>query len=41
MIIYDIYIQSIFGVILITIAFISSIIGFFKENKKHEPITIK
>ncbi len=34
MIIYNIYIQSIFGVILISIAFISSIIGFVKENKR-------
>ena len=33
MIIYDIYINSIFGVILISIAFISSIIGFLKEYK--------
>ena len=33
MIIYNIYIQSVFGVVLISIAFISSIIGFLKENK--------
>jgi len=33
MIIYDIYINSVFGVILISIAFISSIVGFSKENK--------
>ena len=33
MIIYDIYIQSILGVILISVAFISSLVGFFKENK--------
>ena len=33
MIIYDIYIKSIFGVILISIAFISSIVGFLRENK--------
>lgn len=31
MIVYDIYIKSIFGVILISIAFISSIIGYFKD----------
>ena len=31
-IIYNIYIKSIFGVILISIAFISSILGFLKEN---------
>ena len=36
MIVYDIYIQSIFGVILISIAFISSIVGFIKENNKVE-----
>jgi len=34
MIVYDIYIQSILGVILISVAFISSLIGFIKENKK-------
>lgn len=34
MIVYDIYIKSIFGVILISIAFITSILGFLKENKK-------
>ena len=34
MIVYDIYIQSILGVILISVAFISSLIGFVKENKK-------
>lgn len=33
MIIYDIYIKSVFGVILISIAFISSIVGFLRENK--------
>ena len=33
MIIYNIYIKSILGVILISIAFISSIIGVLKENK--------
>lgn len=33
MIIYDIYIKSVFGVILISIAFVSSIVGFLKENK--------
>ena len=32
MIVYDIYIKSILGVILITIAFVNSIIGFLKEN---------
>lgn len=31
MIIYDVYIKSIFGVILITISFISSIIGYLRE----------
>ena len=36
MIIYDIYIKSVFGVILISIAFISSIVGFSKENKYSE-----
>lgn len=35
MIIYDIYIQSILGVILISVAFISSLLGFFKENKQN------
>ena len=33
MIVYDIYIKSIFGVILISIAFISSISGYLKENR--------
>lgn len=33
MIVYDVYIKSILGVLLITIAFINSIIGFLKENK--------
>ena len=33
MIVYDIYIKSVFGVILISIAFVSSIIGYWKENK--------
>lgn len=33
MIVYDIYIKSIFGVILISIAFISSIVGFLKEYR--------
>lgn len=33
MIIYNAYIKSIFGVILISTAFISSVVGFFKENK--------
>lgn len=37
MIVYDIYIKSIFGVILISIAFISSIVGFLKENKEVKP----
>ena len=32
MIIYDIYIKSVLGVILISIAFISSIIGYYKEK---------
>ncbi len=36
MIIYDIYIKSVFGVILISIAFISSIVGFLKENKQNQ-----
>ena len=36
MIVYNIYIKSIFGVILISIAFISSIVGFLKENKYKE-----
>ena len=36
MIVYDIYINSVFGVILISIAFISSIVGFVKENKCNE-----
>lgn len=35
MIIYNVHIKSIFGVILITVAFISSIVGFLKENKKY------
>lgn len=34
MIIYDVYIKSVFGVILITISFISSIIGYLMEHKK-------
>ena len=34
MIVYDIYIQSILGVILISVAFISSLIGFIKESKR-------
>lgn len=34
MIIYDIYIKSVLGVIMISMAFISSIVGFAKENKK-------
>ena len=33
MIIYDVYIKSIFGVILITISFISSIVGYLMEIK--------
>lgn len=33
MIIYDVYIKSIFGVILITISFISSIVGYLIEIK--------
>jgi len=40
MIIYNIYIKSIFGVILISIAFISSIVVFLKEkkqNQEHKP----
>ena len=36
MIIYDIYIYSVFGVILMSIAFISSITGFIKEHKCKE-----
>ena len=36
MIVYNIYIKSILGVILISIAFISSIIGYLKENKYNE-----
>ncbi len=36
MIIYDISIKSVFGVILISIAFISSIVGLLKENKCNE-----
>lgn len=38
MIIYHIYIQSILGMILISVAFISSLVGFFKENKKRNRI---
>jgi len=34
MIVYDIYIGSIFGVVLISIAFVNSSVGFVKENKK-------
>lgn len=34
MIVYDIYIKSIFGIIFMSIAFISSIMGFYKENNK-------
>ena len=34
MIVYDIYIGSIFGVVLISIAFVNSIVGFIKENKE-------
>ena len=33
MIVYDIYIQSIFGVVLISVAFISSIVGYLKEKE--------
>ncbi len=33
MIVYDIYIKSIFGVVLITISFVSSIIGYIREDK--------
>lgn len=33
MIVYNIYIKSVLGVILISSAFISSIVGFLKENK--------
>ena len=36
MIVYNIYIKSIFGVILISIALIRSIVGFLKENKYKE-----
>ena len=36
MIVYDIYIQSIFGVVLISVAFISSIVGYLKENKTNK-----
>lgn len=35
MTIYNIYIKSILGVILISIAFISSILGYSKENNNH------
>lgn len=38
MIVYDIYINSVLGVILISIAFVSSIIGFVKENKYNKNI---
>ena len=34
MIVYNIYVKSIFGVILISIAFVSSIVGFWKEKNK-------
>ena len=34
MIVYNVYIKSIFGVILISIAFVNSSVGFVKENKK-------
>ena len=34
MIVYDIYIKSIFGVILISIAFVNSIIGYWKEDRQ-------
>lgn len=33
MIVYDIYIQSILGAVLISIAFVSSLLGYFKESK--------
>ena len=36
MIVYDIYIKSILGVILISIAFVSSIIGYYKDSKKNK-----
>ena len=36
MIIYNIYIKSILGVVLISIAFISSIAGYLKENKENK-----
>lgn len=34
MVIYDVYLKSIFGVILVAISFISSIIGYLMEIKK-------
>ena len=36
MIVYDVYIKSILGVILISIAFVSSIIGYYKDSKKNK-----
>lgn len=33
MIIYDIYINSILGTILISISFVSSLVGYLKENR--------
>lgn len=33
MIVYDIYIKSILGVVFMSIAFVSSLLGFFRKNK--------
>lgn len=40
MIVYDTYIQSIMGVFFMIISFISSIIGYYKENNKNEETII-
>lgn len=40
MIVYDIYIQSIMGVLFMIISFVSSIIGYCKENNKKQEISI-
>jgi hypothetical protein len=34
MIVYDIYIKSVFGVVLISVAFVSSIVGYIKDDRR-------
>lgn len=40
MIVYDISIQSIMGVLFMIVSFVSSIIGYYKENDKKQEISI-